>query len=186
MQRSDYSFQNLTDDQYEQIVTASEKAMASGHVSPMHGQGNYDGLIRESTAFNVDPRLALAWTHWEGHDGTDPHGGIALAQVYNFGGIIYTGQPGAYRSSIMRPPAERKDDPDGQRDSSYYAGFSDFGGFVHELYCKLTDAYCGPYFAAGDLTNAASMYIRGKANSGVGQERVDTFVHYQHAYPPAG
>lgn len=178
MKRSDYGFQPLTYAQYEQIVSASEMG---GRVSPMHGEDNFNSLMDVSQEFDIDPRVALAWTLWEDHDGTDLGGGIALAKVYNFGGIKWAGQDGAYDSGIEFPHKEGI----GPMGTYTYAGFDNFGGFVRELYRTLNNKYCGPYFTTGDLANAASVYIRGKANSGVGQERVDTFLGYQRKYPAA-
>ena len=171
MNRSDYTFRPLSSAQYEAIVSASEM---DGRTSPMHGQANCDGLIRESQALDIDPRIALAWTLWEDHDGTDPNGGVALAKVYNFAGIKWAGQSYAYDSGIACPANE----------GGTYAGFRDFGGFARALYLTLTNRYCGPSFNAGKLVDAASMYIAGKLNSGRGQERVDTFLQYQSTYPP--
>src|SRR5438876_12237585 len=103
MDRTAYAFAPLAYEQYENIVTS---AQMSGNVSPLHGQSNWAALIRVSQESDVDPRLALAATLWEDHDGTDPNGGVALASVYNFGGIKWAGQAGAFDSGIEFPHSE--------------------------------------------------------------------------------
>lgn len=179
MDRSAYGFAPLAFEQYENIVTSAQMA---GNISPLHGQANWAALVRVSQQCDVDPRVALAATLWEDHDGTDPNGGVQLATVYNFGGIKWAGQPGAFDSGIEFPHREGI----GPMGTYTYAGFSDFGGFVNELYRTLANDHCGPFFNVGDLANAWSVYIRGRPDSGVGQERVDTWQHYRARYQPDG
>lgn len=173
MQRSDYAYRDLPQSAYQTIIGLGTMQ----GMSPLLPKANYDALIRESRSANIDPRIALAWLLWEDHFGTDPGGGIALAKVFNFAGIKWAGQPGAFDSGIQVPPNEQP---------GTYAGFPDVGAFIHELYRTLTNEYCGPYFNAGDLANAASVYITGQPNTGRGQGRVDTFLGYQRDYPSQG
>jgi hypothetical protein len=173
MNRADYAFHDLSQRDYQAIIAAGTMQ----GTSPLLPKENYDALIRESQASNVDPRVALAWMLWEDHFGTDPGGGVELARVFNFGGIKWAGQPNAFDSGIQVPPDEQP---------GTYAGFHDAGGWFHELYRTLTNQYCGPYFSAGDLVNCASVYITGRPDSGHGQERVDQWQYYLRHYPPTG
>lgn len=170
---TDTAYQPLSDPQYEAIILAGEM---DGVASPMRGAANHDALEAVSKEVNIDARIALAGTLFEDHFGTDPAGGVTLAKVFNFSGIKWAGQSGAYDSGIACPPNE----------GGTYAGFHDFGGFARELYRTLTNQYCGPYFAVGDLANAWSVYIKGYPNSGSGQARVDQLAYYRLHYPPEG
>lgn len=185
MDRSSYAYAPLSLSQYEAIVTASEMA---GNTSPMHGEANWRAADAAAQAGNVDLRVLLAGTHFEDHDGTDPNGGIALAKVQNYGGIIFAGQPGAFRSDILRPLNERRGDPEGKEDSSHYAGFHDFGGFVAELIRTLNNQYIGPAFTSGDLARAWGIYIGGPDNPNMagGQARVEQWQYYRDRYKPEG
>jgi hypothetical protein len=170
---TDTSYRPLADEQYEAIILAGEM---DGNVSPLRGSANWQALESASKDANIDGRIALTGTLFEDHEGTDPAGGIALAKVYNFGGIKWAGQPGAYDSGIPCPPNE----------GGTYAGFKDFGGFASELYRTLTNQYCGPFFSVGDLANAWSVYVTGKPGSASGQQRADQLDYYRAKYPPAG
>lgn len=168
--RQSFTFRDLSYEQYEAIITASEM---DGNTSPMHGRQNYDSLMAAARAADADPRLALVWTLFECHDGTDPAGGIALARVYNFGGIKVPG--GDYDSGIAAPPSEG---------GVHYAGFNDFGSFARHLYDTFSHGPEGPYWAAGDLANVASIYITGQPNTGRGTDRLTQLDYYQRHYPP--
>lgn len=174
-QRSDYAFAPLSQADYEAIITAGTMQ----GVSPLHGQGNYDALIRESRAANCDPRVALAGLLFEDHFGTDPAGGVELAKVFNFAGVKWVGQPGAFDSGIPYPANEGV---------GTYAGFPDIGGFLRELYAILNNQYCGDAFRAGDLAGAWAIYIGGpnNPNHAGGQSRVDQWQYYRRHFPPGG
>jgi hypothetical protein len=173
MDRNEYAYAPLSAAQYDAIITAGTMQ----GTSPLHGAANYDALIRASRAANCDPRVALSWMLWEDHFGSDPGGGVELAKVYNFGGIKWVGQAGAFDSGIPYPINEGV---------GTYAGFPDAGAWFRELYRTLDNEYCGPYFRAGDLANCASVYITGRPNSGHGQERVDQWQYYRRHFPPGG
>src|SRR4051812_25664210 len=100
---TDTHHQPLAEEQYEAIIAAGEMA---GNTSPLRGAANWQALERESKAADIDGRIALAGTLFEDHEGTDPAGGIALAKVFNFGGIKWAGQPGAFDSGIEYPRSE--------------------------------------------------------------------------------
>jgi hypothetical protein len=170
---TDTHYQPLSDAQYEAIIQAGEM---NATASPLRGTANWQALEAASKAADIDGRIALVGCLMEDHFGTDPNGGIALAKVYNFGGIKWAGQPDAYDSGILCPPAE----------GGTYAGFKDFGGFASELYRTLTNQYCGPFFTVGDLANAWSVYITGRPGAPSGQTRADQLDYYRTKYPPGG
>src|SRR5947209_16496525 len=151
MQRSDYGFHPLAQAQYEAIVAAGEVFHdGTGNVirSPLHGDVNYIAAIAACHAADIDLRALLAGLLFEDHFGTDPGGGIALAKVFNFGGIKWAGQPGAFDSGIPYPRNEG---------IGNYAGFHDFGGFVAELIRTLQNPFCRPASTAGDLARACAI-----------------------------
>lgn len=182
MLRGEYRWQPLGPDQYEAIVTAAQVFTdASGNriLSPLHGAANWQAAETEAQRGDVDLRALMAGLLFEDHDGTDPGGGIALAKVYNFGGIKWANQPGAYDSGIQVPANEQP---------GTYAGFSNFGGFVAELIRTLNNDYCGPAFQSGDLAGAWAIYVGGpnRPNAAAGAARVQQWQYYLTKYSPEG
>jgi hypothetical protein len=180
--RSDYAYRPLSESQYEAIITGGEIFHdASGNIirSPLHGHDCYVAAEAQAKAGDVDLRVLLAATHFEDHHGTDPAGGTELAKVYNFGGIKWAHQPGAFDSGIPYPRNEG---------IGNYAGFRDFGGFIAELIRTLNNQYIGDAFRAGDLARAWGIYIGGPNNPNVsgGTARVDQWQYYLKKYPSEG
>jgi hypothetical protein len=166
LDRESYIFNALSFEQYEAIVNAGSMGMTS----PMLGQENYQGLMLASKGINSDARVLLSGLLWEGHFGTDP--GLAAAEVLNLSGIKWAGQRSATDSGI---PADT---------GGTYAAFATLTAFFGEYARTLVNEYIGPYFEAGDMANAWSVYIQGRPNSGHGQERVDQWAYYRDHYPP--
>ena len=182
MRRADYAYKPLADTDYEAIIAAMEVFKdASGNriISPLHGHDNWASAESEARAGDVDLRALLAALLLEDHGGTDPGGGVALAKVFNFGGIKWVGQAGAYDSGIQVPPNEQP---------GTYAGFRDFGAFIVALVATLNNIYCGPAFQSGDLAGAWAIYVGGpnNPNHAAGQARVDQWQYYLAQYPPGG
>jgi hypothetical protein len=167
LSRSAYSYTDLALDQYDAIIMAG----SMGNASPMHGKENYDALLAACQSIDADPRVLLAGLLFEDHFGGDPNG-AAAASVNNFSGIKWAGQAIATDSGV---PADT---------GGTYARFATIGLFFQEYARTLVNQYIGPYFKAGDLANAWSVYITGFPNSGHGQERVDQWAYYLVHYPP--
>lgn len=169
LSRDAYRFAPLTLAQYDAIITAG----SMGNPSPMHGQANDDALMAAAQSIDVDPRVLMAGLLFEDHFGGDPNG-AAAASVNNLSGIKWAGQASATDSGIAADTG------------GTYAKFATLGDFFKEYARTLTNQYIGPYFEAGDLANAWSVYITGRPNSGHGQERVDQWAYYVQTYPPTG
>jgi hypothetical protein len=179
MNRSDYGYAPLAYDQYESIISTMEvfkDANGNKIVSPLHGTSNWSAADAQCKQDNVDMRVDLAAILFEDHGGTDPGGGVELAKVYNFSGIKWAGQSGAYDSGIAAPANE----------GGTYAAFHDFGGFIAELHRTLNNEYCGPAFKSGDLTTAWAIYVGGPNNPNIaaGASRVAQWHYYLNTYPP--
>src|ERR687893_228412 len=164
----DTSFRHLSADHYSRIIRAGT---LPGHSSPMASGDNYDALMEQSRTFNIDPRIGLAWCWAEGHFASDP--GLVAAPVFNFGGIKWAGQPGAYDSGI---PADT---------GGTYAGFPNVGRYYFELYRTLNNAHVGPFFRAGDLYGAARKYTFWD-NPQAGANKVAQLIAYRRDDPPPG
>jgi hypothetical protein len=182
MERSDFSYHPLSEAAYEAIISAGEVFRdAGGNIirSPLHGHDNWAAAEAAAKAGNVDLRALLAATLFEDHHGTDPAGGTELAKVFNFGGIKWAGQPGAFDSGIPYPRNEG---------IGNYAGFHDFGGFVAELVRTLNNEYIGDAFRAGDLARAWGIYVGGpnNPNMAAGHSRVDQWQYYLSKFPAEG
>jgi hypothetical protein len=166
LDRASYNFTALSADQYEAIVDAGDMGLES----PMHGQENYQGLMAAAKGIDADPRVLLSGLLFEGHMGADPN--LVAASVNNLSGIKWAGQASATDSGI---PADT---------GGTYAAFATLTAFFGEYARTLVNEYIGPYFNAGDMANAWSVYIQGRPNSGHGQERVDQWAYYRDHYPP--
>jgi hypothetical protein len=182
MERSDFNYHPLSEADYEAIITAGEVFRDdAGNIirSPLHGHDNWAAAEAAAKAADIDLRVLLAATLFEDHHGTDPAGGTELAKVFNFGGIKWAGQPGAFDSGIPYPRNEG---------IGNYAGFHDFGGFVAELVRTLNNEYIGDAFRAGDLARAWGIYVGGpnNPNMAAGHSRVDQFQYYLSKFPAEG
>jgi hypothetical protein len=166
MNRSDYAFHPLSWEQYQAII---QHGSFPNVPEPMLNRPDYDSLLAVLQPANIDPRLGLAFTWAEGHDGTDP--GLVAASVNNLGGIKYSGAPGTYDSGI---PADT---------GGTYAGFPDLTAYWREWVRIMNNSIIGPSFKSGNLVSAVEHYTNGP---GTGHNKVDQFLAYARDYPAGG